>query len=105
MLPQFPLTRSPNCGPDQIRLRLLGGTSALRATLSKVQRDVSDQCPFGCCAVDDLPHVLLHCKGLADLKKEFRSQQKVMFGLITYITYTLQVKVSPRILEVLYTLD
>ena len=74
MLPQFPLTRSPNCGPDQIRLRLLGGTSALRATLSKVQRDVSDQCPFGCSAVEDLPHFLLHCKGLADLRKEFRSQ-------------------------------
>ena len=71
-VPQFPLTRRPNGGPDQIRLRFLGGTSALRITMAKVQRGTSSACPHGCDAVEGLPHFLLRCNAYNNLREKFR---------------------------------
>ena len=75
-VPQFPLTRRPNGGPDQIRLRFLGGTSALRITMAKVQHGTSAECPHGCGVTEDLPHFLLRCKAYDDLRAQFRVQME-----------------------------
>ena len=70
-MPRFPLTKRACWGPDKIRLRLLAGTSALNATLSKFA-DRSPTCPFESCdTVEDQTHFLLHCKEMDGLRKEF----------------------------------
>ena len=75
-VPQFPLTRRPNGGPDQTRLRFLGSTSALRITMAKVQHGTSAECPHGCGVTEDLPHFLLRCKAYDDLRAQFRVQME-----------------------------
>ena len=74
-MPRFPLTRRASWGPDQVRLRLLAGTSALNATLSKYA-DKASTCPFDSCGgeVEDTIHFLLHCKELAGLRANFRDR-------------------------------
>jgi len=74
-MPRFPLTRRPSWGPDSIRLRLLVGTSALNATLSKYA-DRKPTCPFDSCdgGAEDPIHFLLHCKALDDLRTKFRDR-------------------------------
>ena len=71
-MPRFPLTRKAAKGPDQVRLRLLAGTSALNATLSKFA-DRPATCPFGSCSegAEDATHFLLHCKELDGLRSIF----------------------------------
>jgi hypothetical protein len=66
-MPRFPVTRLVNCGGDQIRLRLLAGTSALNQTLSKFS-DRDSKCPFEVCdgAIETPEHFLLHCKGVSE---------------------------------------
>jgi len=81
-MPRFPLTRAANYGTDQIRLRLLSGTSALNSTLSKWKKDRESACPFGTCHApdgtcrEDAQHFLLHCKGVAELRTQYRGQLK-----------------------------
>ena len=74
-LPVYQLTRRPIVGPNQIRLRLLTGTSALNATLSK-STGRSPACPFVSCggSKEDTQHFLLHCKGLSDLRDRYRTK-------------------------------
>jgi hypothetical protein len=80
-LPRFPLTRAANHGADQIRLRLLSGTSALNSTLCKWTNREST-CPFGTCHApdgtckEDTQHFLLHCKGVEELRTQYRRQLK-----------------------------
>ena len=74
-IPRFRLTWRANWGPDQIRLRLLAGTSGLNATLSKYA-DRASTCPFDSCegGVEDVVHFLLHCKGLDGPRATFRER-------------------------------
>ena len=75
-MPRFPLTRRASWGPDTIRLRLLAGTSALNATLSKYAGR-KPTCPFESCVggeTEDPVHFLLHCKALDDLRATFRDR-------------------------------
>jgi exonuclease III len=78
-MPRFPLTRAANHGTDQIRLRLLSGTSALNGTLSK-WTDRGSSCPFGNCHApdgtckEDALHFLLHCKGVEEHRTQYRRQ-------------------------------
>ena len=71
-IPCFPLTKRALRGPDQIRHRLLAGTSALNVTLSKYT-DRAPTCPFGSCvgSVEDPIHFLLHCKSLEGPRATF----------------------------------
>ena len=66
-VPKFPLTRLPNKGPNQIRVRFLAGTSALNGTLSKWNEDRIPCCPWMArctsTAREDAIHFLLHCEG------------------------------------------
>lgn len=66
-LPKWPITRKPNAGPTQIRMRMLAGTSALHATLSKF-RSRESRCPWNCEEDEDPAHFYLHCKGTKDLR-------------------------------------
>ena len=80
-VPRFPLTKHPNCGPDQIRVRLLCGTSALNSTMSRVQRGKrSPRCPGGetCTAAghEDSAHFLLTCHTHTDLRKAYEDGLK-----------------------------
>ena len=72
-MPAFPLTKAPNRGQNQIRLRLLSGTSALNTTLSHFTKR-TDKCPFGCDVTENADHFLLHCKALADLRRDYESR-------------------------------
>ena len=81
----IPLTRRPNLGPNQIRLRLLTGTSALWSTLAKYRelggggreegggRDEprNKQCPHGCKTTEDAAHFFLHCNAYSQPRAEF----------------------------------
>jgi exonuclease III len=76
-MPRYPLTRCANRGPNQIRLRLLCGTSGLNATLTKYGKSTkSSSCPFGFCdgGAEDALHFLLKCKGYEKLRTHFRSE-------------------------------
>jgi hypothetical protein len=76
-LPKYGATRTPNSGPNQIRLRLLSGTSALHSTLSRFtstpRSDArSRTCPHAeCDETEDATHFLLHCPVTADLRQEY----------------------------------
>ena len=76
-LPKYGATRTPNGGPNQIRLRLLSGTSALHTTLSHfTSQPRSDTRPLTCpqaeCdETEDASHFLLHCPVTADLRREY----------------------------------
>jgi exonuclease III len=72
-MPAFPLTKAPNRGQNQIRLRLLSGTAALNTTMSHYTERTS-KCPFGCSGKEDTVHFLLHCKAMADLRREYTSR-------------------------------
>ena len=76
-IPRFPLTRNANHGPNQIRLRLLCGTSGLNVTLAK-WRDRPSSCPFDSCVGgdEDAVHFLLYCRGYEKLRTHFRSGLK-----------------------------
>jgi hypothetical protein len=77
-LPRFPLTKLANHGPDQIRLRLLSGTSALNSKLTK-WKDRAPSCPFDNChgtCKEDAQHFLLHCRGVKELRTQYRGQLK-----------------------------
>jgi hypothetical protein len=73
-MPKFPLTKLPNSGPDQIRARLLVGTSGLNVTMSKIKPGVGEGCPFGCCVREDPICFLTRCKGYSDLRRDFESR-------------------------------
>jgi exonuclease III len=72
-LPAFPLTKAPNRGQNQIRLRLLSGTAALNTTLSRYTERTA-KCPFGCGVAEDTNHFLLHCDATADLRRDYTSR-------------------------------
>ena len=72
-VPAFPITRAPNRGQNQIRLRLLCGTSALNSTTSH-WTDRTAKCPFGCDSKEDALHFLLDCTATADLRREYMSR-------------------------------
>jgi hypothetical protein len=80
-LPRFPITKLANHGPDQIRLRLLSGTSALNSKLTK-WTDRASSCPFNNCHAsdgtckEDAQHFLLHCRGVKELRTQYRGQLK-----------------------------
>jgi len=69
-VPKFQLTRLPNWGANQIRVRLLAGTSALHCTLSKY-RDRPKTCPMGCDEVEDPVHFLVKCEASADARERY----------------------------------
>ena len=69
-MPRFPLTRLPNSGPDQIRVRMLGGTNGLRDTLARYNIFTAT-CPLGCAEKEDSLHFLLHCRHYAEERKDF----------------------------------
>jgi hypothetical protein len=77
-LPKLGATRHPNNGPNQIRLRLLTGTSALHDTLSHFTTQSRPSararaCPHAVCTdPEDAAHFLLHCPANADLRREYR---------------------------------
>ena len=66
-LPKWPITKKPNAGPTQIRMRMLTGTSALNTTLSKY-RSRETCCPWECKETEDTAHFYLRCKGTKDLR-------------------------------------
>ena len=73
-IPKFPLTRYPNSGPDQVRLRLLSGTSGLNATMSHAAAGRSARCPNVDCGVDEKEgtlHFLLRCETYADSRRKY----------------------------------
>ena len=72
-MPRFPLTKLPNSGPDQIRMRMLGGTSGLRCTLSHYN-DFAGTCPFGCVEKEDSLHFLLHCPHYVEERKDLSAK-------------------------------
>jgi hypothetical protein len=72
-LPAFPITKAPNRGQNQIRLRLLCGTSALNGTMSH-WTDRPAECAFGCKSKEDACHFLLDCAATADLRREYVSR-------------------------------
>ena len=72
-LPAFPLTRAPNRGQNQIRLRLLCGTSALNSTLAHFNPR-KDKCPHGCDAAEDAAHFLLRCGTTENLRSDYKEQ-------------------------------
>ena len=70
------MSRFPNQGPNQIRLRLLSGTSALNETLSKF-RDRDPSCPWPeCKELEDAAHFLLRCPEYDALRKEYLAELK-----------------------------
>jgi hypothetical protein len=72
-MPAFPLTKAPNRGQNQIRLRLLSGTAALNGTISHFTERTT-KCPFACNEEEDAAHFLLHCNAMADLRQEYESR-------------------------------
>ena len=72
-MPAFPLTKAPNRGQNQIRLRLLSGTAALNGTMSHYTERTA-KCPFGCDGEENAAHFLLHCDAMADLRREYESR-------------------------------
>jgi hypothetical protein len=72
-VPTYPLTRAPNRGQNQIRMRLLCGTSALNETLSRFRSDRDSACPYAECEgeKETAEHFLLHCKATEDLRQEY----------------------------------
>jgi exonuclease III len=72
-MPAFPLTKAPNRGQNQIRLRLLCGTTALNGTLSHFTEHTT-KCPFACEGKEDAAHFLLHCDAMADLRREYEAR-------------------------------
>jgi hypothetical protein len=72
-LPKWPITRKPNAGATQIRMRMLAGTSALNVTLSKF-RDRNPCCPWECKGIEDPAHFYLHCEGTQDLRTKMFSR-------------------------------
>ena len=72
-MPAFPLTKAPNRGQNQIRLRLLSGTAALNGTMCHYTERTA-KCPFGCSGEEDAAHFLLHCGAMTDLRREYESR-------------------------------
>jgi exonuclease III len=74
-MPRFPITKQTAAGPNQVRLRLLSGTSALNATLRHYISDRSAACPHDSCdgPVEDPLHFLLHCDATKDLRQTYES--------------------------------
>jgi hypothetical protein len=74
-MPRFPITKQTAAGPNQVRLRLLCGTSALNATLRHYSKDRSGACPHGSCTgpMEDALHFLLHCDATEDLRRTYES--------------------------------
>ena len=72
-MPAFPITKAPNRGQNQIRLRLLCGTSALNGTMSH-WTDRTAKCAFGCNTKEDAYHFLLDCTHTADLRRDYMSR-------------------------------
>jgi len=72
-VPAFPITKAPNRGQNQIRLRLLCGTSALNDTMSH-WTDRTAKCAFGCDSNEDACHFLLDCATTADLRRDYMSR-------------------------------
>jgi hypothetical protein len=75
-VPRFPLTKLANFGADQIRLRLLAGTSALNGTMCKWEsRGRDSHCPFDDCdGVEDAIHLLTRCRGLDALREDYHAR-------------------------------
>jgi exonuclease III len=72
-VPAFPLTRAPNRGQNQIRLRFLCGTSALNESLSRYRTVRDAACPYSECneARESVQHFLLHCAATEDLRRDY----------------------------------
>ena len=74
VVPRFTVTKYPNRGPDQIRLRLICGTNSLNATQSRVRRGTPRSCPDKNCngADEDAAHFLLDCRLTESLRTTYR---------------------------------
>jgi hypothetical protein len=73
-LPKFTATRLPNTGPNQIRLRLLGGTSGLNVTMGRISTSRGTNCPWGCGVAETPIHFLLHCKAYTEFRTTYLQQ-------------------------------
>ena len=71
--PKFTATCLPNTGPNQIRLRLLGGTSGLNVTMGRINLSRGVKCPWGCGVPETPIHFLLHCKAYSELRASYLS--------------------------------
>ena len=60
-MPVFTVTKRANKGADQLRIRLLSGTSGLNATQAKVGGGRGESCVHGCAVKETAVHFLLHC--------------------------------------------
>ena len=69
--PNFTATRLPNTGANQIRLRLMGGTSGLNVTMGRISKTRGIECPWGCGVPETPIHFLLHCKSYKSFRAEF----------------------------------
>ena len=71
-MPRFPLTKLANTGPDQIRVRFLGGMSALNSTVHHYGH-TSKGCPHQSCPgrEENVPHFLLECRAYAAPREAF----------------------------------
>ena len=60
-MPVFAVTKRANKGADQLRIRLLSGTSGLNATQAKIGGGRRESCVHGCAVKETAVHFLLHC--------------------------------------------
>ena len=63
-VPKFIATKLNNTGANQVRLRLLCGTSMLNETLGKYNNGRNSKCSLGCDEVETVVHFLLQCPKL-----------------------------------------
>ena len=63
-VPKFIATKLNNTGANQVRLRLLCGTSMLNETLGKYNNGRNSKCSLGCDADETAVHFLLQCSKL-----------------------------------------
>jgi hypothetical protein len=77
--PVVGVTRVPNTGENQIRLRLLSGTSSLHHTLHHYT-DRTEVCPGNCGEAETATHFLLHCSLGKAARDEFEGAIRLCRG-------------------------
>jgi hypothetical protein len=75
-VPRFAVTRLANVGSNQIRIRLLGGTSALHCCLSHF-RDRSSDCPVCGKETETTTHFLVKCQGYEDCRTKLLEELRL----------------------------
>ena len=69
-LPAFHLTLRGSAEQNQVRLRLLSGTSSLNTTVRHWMKD-RKHCPMGCATDEDATHFLVKCPAYRVAREEF----------------------------------